>query len=203
MKSASFLKLISMAMIFVLLAGCNYPGAAPAAPQESPTPLPPTPTSPPPTEPPTPLPPTETPTLPPPTPTFVPPTLPPPTPTRPMPTPTAVKPMAGVKFEGTFESGTLTFRTNPTGYMVVPKTIRIIKANCQEGKKLSDTLSFEPPRYFPVEGGKFTISWDSQVYMTGTFLTPSQARGSLELKFKKEGVTCTIGPVAWTATAVP
>jgi len=84
--------------------------------------------------------------------------------------------------------------------MVVPKTIRIVKANCQEGKKLSDTMTFEPPTYFKVEDGKFTITWDTQVTMSGVFLTPTEARGSLELKFKKEGVACTIGPVVWVAT---
>jgi hypothetical protein len=200
MKSISFLKAICIVLIILSLAGCNYPGALP---QATPTSLPPTPTSPPPTEPPTPIPPTEAPTLPPPTEPPAPPTPIPPTPTsRPSPTPTAVKPAAGVKFDGTFDGGTLTFRTNPTGYMVVPKTIRVVKANCQNGKTLSDTLSFEPPTYYPVEDGKFTINWDSQVIMSGVFQTSTQARGTLELKFKKEGVACTIGPVPWSASAV-
>ena len=202
MKSASISRTLCILTIVLSLAGCNYPGAFPAA-QDTPTPLPPTSTSPPPTEPPTPIPPTEAPTLPPVTPTTVPPTPVPPTPTmRPSPTPQAIKPLPGAKYDGTFEGGKLTFRTNPTGFMVVPKTIRVDKANCQEGKKLSDTMVFEPPTYYKVEDGKFTISWDTQLYMTGVFLTSSEARGSLELKFKKEGVACTIGPVVWVARAV-
>lgn len=202
MKSASFFRSLCILIIVLSLAGCNYPGAFPAA-QDTPTPLPPTPTSPPPTEPPTPIPPTEAPTLPPVTPTTAPPTPVPPTPTnRPSPTVAEIKPLAGARFEGTFEGGSLVLRINANGTAVIPKTIRIQKANCQEGKQLSDTLVFEPPTSFPVEDGKFTITWDTQVTISGFFQTPTQARGSLELKFKKESVACTVGPVNWVAEAV-
>ena len=202
MKSASFSRILCILIITLSLAGCNYPGAFPAA-QDTPTAVPPTPTSPPPTEPPTPIPPTEAPTLPPVTPTTAPPTPVPPTPTmRPSPTVAEIKPLAGAKFDGTFEGGSLVLRINANGTAVIPKTIRIQKANCQEGKQLSDTLVFEPPTSFPVEDGKFTITWDTQVTMSGVFLTSSEARGSLELKFKKESVSCTVGPIVWVARAV-
>jgi hypothetical protein len=203
MKSASFLRKLCILMIVLSLAGCNYPGAFPAA-QDTPTPLPPSPTSPPPTEPPTPIPPTEAPTQPPVTPTAAPPTPVPPTPTsRPSPTVAEIKPLAGARFEGTFEGGTMVFRINANGSAVIPKTIRVQKATCQEGKTLSDTLSFEPPPQFPVEDGKFIISYDDPyMYLTGAFLSSTQARGSLELKFKKESVACTIGPVVWVAKVV-
>lgn len=203
MKSASLAKTICILMIFVLLAGCNYPGAAPVAPQVTPTELPPTPTEPPPT--PTEPPPTEPPPTepPPPTATMLPPT-PPPTPTsRPSPTPEPIKPTAGARFEGTFEGGSFVLRINSNGTAVIPKTVRIQKANCQEGKTLSDTLSFEPPPSFPIENGKFVISYTAPyLYWTGTFVTATQARGTIELRFKKEGVSCTIGPVGWVANAV-
>jgi hypothetical protein len=204
MKTASYLKTITVLVIVVLLAGCNYPGGAPAAPQATPTELPPTPTEPPPTEPPTPIPPTEAPTLPPPTATLPPPPTPPATPTsRPSPTQAPIIPAAGARFEGTFEGGSFVLRINSNGTAVIPKTVRIQKANCQEGKTLSDTLSFEPPPSFPIEDGKFVISYTAPyLYWTGTFVTTTQARGSIELKFKKEGVTCTIGPVGWIANAV-
>jgi len=133
----------------------------------------------------------------------VPPTAAPPQPTsRPSPTISIIKPLAGARFEGVFEGGSLVLRINANGSAVIPKTIRVQKANCQEGKQLSDTLVFEPPTSFPVENSKFTITWDTQVSMPGIFLTPTQARGSLELKFKKEGVACTFGPVVWVAEAV-
>jgi hypothetical protein len=203
MKSASFLKILWTVMIVLSLAGCNYPGAAPAATEASPTPLPPSPTSPPPTEPPTPIPPTEAPTLPPPTATLAPPTAIPPTPTlRATPTKAEIKPTPGARFEGTFEGGYLIFRINSNASAVIPKSIRVQKATCQEGKKMSDLLAFDPPPSFPIEDGNFTISRDTQLYMTGTFLTPTQARGSLQIKFRKEGVTCTIGPVVWIASAI-
>jgi hypothetical protein len=204
MKPVSFLKILWIVMIVVSLAGCNYPGAAPAVPQETPTTLPPSPTLPPPTEPPTPIPPTQAPTLPPPTATLAPPTAVPATPTsRPSPTQAEIKPVAGARFEGTFEGGSVVLRINSNGSAVIPKTVRIQKATCQEGKILSDILSFEPPPSFPIEDGKFAISYDNPyLYWTGTFLTPTQARGSIELRFKKEGVSCTIGPVAWMANAV-
>ena len=204
MKPVLSLKILFLAMIVVSLAGCNYPGSAPAAPEATPTTLPPTPTSPPPTELPTPVPPTEAPTLPPPTATLAPPTAVPATPTsRPSPTQAEIKPVPGARFEGAFEGGSFVLRINSIGTAVIPKTVRIQKATCQEGKTLSDVLSFEPPPSFVIEDGKFVISYDSPyLYWTGAFLTPTQARGSIELKFKKDGVSCTIGPVAWIANAI-
>jgi len=202
MKPVSYLKTLWIIIIVATLAGCNYPGMAPAEPSVTPTTLPPTPI--PPTETFTPIPPTETPTLPPPTATLALPTQVPATPTsRPSPTPEIIKPVPGAKFDGTFEGGYFTFRINSNASAVIPKVIRIQKATCQEGKKMSDLLAFDPPPSFPIEDGRFIISRDTQLYMTGIFLTPTQARGSLEIKFKKEGVTCTIGPVVWIASAVP
>ena len=97
----------------------------------------------------------------------------------------------------------MVFRINSNGTAVIPKTLRIQKAPCQEGKTLSDTMSFEPPPSFEVKDAKFEISYDNpRLYWTGTFLTPTQARGSIEFRFRKEGVTCTIGPVAWIASSV-
>lgn len=203
MKTFACLKILWITMIVVSLAGCNYPGMAPPA---TPTSLPPTPTSPPPTEPPTPAPPTDTPEPPPPTATFAPPTPAPPaaTPTsRPTATTAVIKPTAGAKFEGSFEGGTLVFRINANSSAVIPKTINVRKATCQEGKQISTTLAFDPPPSYPIENGKFVISRDSQLYMTGSFTKSDEARGTLEIKYKKEGVTCTIGPVAWVATVVP
>jgi hypothetical protein len=204
MTSTSFQKTLCILILIASLAGCNYPGAAPVV-QDTPTALPSSPTSPPPpTELPTLIPPTEAPTLPPATPTTVPPTAAPPKPptARPSPTVSEIKPQAGARFEGSFDGGTLVLRINANGTAVIPKTIRVTKATCQEGKKLSDTLSFEPPTSFAVEDGQFTITWGTQVDMPGIFTSPTQARGSLELKFKKESVACTIGPVAWVAEAV-
>jgi hypothetical protein len=109
----------------------------------------------------------------------------------------------GAKFEGTFEGGSFVMRISSNGNAVIPKTIYIRKAPCQEGKTLSDTVSFEPPPFYTIEDGKFVISYENPyVYWTGNFSTSIQARGTLELKFKKEGVTCTIGPVGWVANAV-
>lgn len=204
MKLASLTKLGYLFLVIMLLSGCNYPGMAPAALEASPTTLPPTPTLPPPTEPPTPIPPTEVPTLPPPTPTLAPPTPVPATPTlRPSPTQAEIKPVPSARFEGTFEGGSLVLRINSNGTAVIPKTVRIQKASCQEGKTLSDILSFEPPPSFPIEDGQFVISYTSPyLYWTGIFVTPTQVRGTIELKFKGEGVTCTIGPVGWVANAI-
>lgn len=205
MRLAPMKAVFYVLMIVLLLTGCNYPGMAPAAPEASPTTIPPTPTSPPPTEPPTPIPPTETPPPPPPTATFAPPTPVPATPTlRPSPTQAVIKPVPGARFEGTFDGGSLVLRISANGNAVIPKTVRIQKASCQEGKTLSDIISFEPPPFFPIENGKFVISISNPyVYWTGAFVTSTQARGTIELKFKGEGVACTIGPVPWVANAAP
>jgi hypothetical protein len=205
MKSASIRKIIYLVLIVVLLAGCNYPGAAPAAPEASPTSPPSTPTSPPPTEPPTPIPPTEAPTEPPPpTATLAPPTPHPPTPTiRPSATQVVIKPVPSAKFEGTFDGGSLVLRINSNGTAVIPKTVKVQKATCQNGKNLSTTLSFEPPPSYPIENGKFTISDDTRLSLTGIFETSSKMRGTLVVNFKKEGVSCTTGTVPWVASAVP
>ena len=202
MKPVSYLKTLWIVMIILSLAGCNYPGMAPAS---TPTTLPPTPTLPPPTEPPTPVPPpTDTPPPPPSTATSAPPTPVPATPTsRPTATTAVIKPEAGAKFEGSFEGGTLVFRINSISSAVIPKTINVRKATCQEGKLLSTTLAFDPPPSYEIEDGKFIISRDSQLYMTGIFTKSDEARGTLEIRYKKEGVACTIGPVVWVATAVP
>ena len=201
MKTVSYLKTLWIVLIVVSLAGCNYPGMAPAV---TPTILPPSPTSPPPTEPPTPVPPTDTPAPPPATATLAPPTPVPATPTsRPTATLAVIKPEPGAKFEGVFEGGTLVFRINSISSAVIPKTINVRKATCQEGKQLSTTLAFDPPPSYEIENGKFIISRDTQLYMTGTFTRSDEARGTLEIKYKKEGVACTIGPVAWVATVVP
>jgi hypothetical protein len=107
----------------------------------------------------------------------------------------------GAKFEGTFEGGEIVFRTSQNGKMVIPKSVRIRKARCQEGKTYSDLIAFDPPPSFPITDGKFTITKDSYMTMYGEFTTPNQARGTISMTLKGEGKTCTIGPVGWIAYA--
>jgi hypothetical protein len=112
-----------------------------------------------------------------------------------------VQPLPTVKFEGTFEGGTLVFRINDKGNMVIPKEIRVKKALCNEGKTMTTLLAFDPPPFFPITDGKFTITREKQLTVTGIFISPKQARGSIELYLLKNGKPCTIGPLTWVATA--
>lgn len=190
-------------LLVLLLTACNFPGMGPE-PTATPT-L--TPTSPPtPTDTPTPLPPTAT--LPP-TPTFqfmlptLPPTavgspLPPPT-LPPVFTPTSIVPQAGVRFEGEFDGGIFSFRVNNSSNMVTLKEIILSKAQCKNGKTISDRLQF-PVIAFPIENGRFTISV-ANAYVTGVFTTATTAIGSLSVTVKADKLTCEVGPVSWKAKA--
>lgn len=184
-------------MLVLALAACNYPAQEPTP---TATTIPPTQT---PEPSPTPIPPTDTPTMPP-TPSW---TVPPP-PVLPTATFTAIatptiQPAPDVKFEASFEGGLFIFRTNDKGTYVIPKEVRIKKASCNEGRTLSDLLAFDPPPFFLITEGKFTISRDTQLVITGVFISPTQARGSIELHLLKNGKPCTIGPVVWVASPVP
>jgi len=161
---------------------------------------------------------TETSTLPPPTETFTPepPTAEPATATLTIletstlapdtlentvaPTLAAIVPEAGVKFVGSFDGGLLSFRISSNSNAVIPKTLNFKKAACKEGGTISDLQAFDPPPSFLIDKGKFTISRDTLLW-TGFFTTPRQARGSVEIKLKKGGSNCTIGPIAWIAEA--
>ncbi len=197
MKPFSFRRLLFESILVLALAACNFPAQAPTS---TATPIPPTQTL----EPsPTPIPPTDIPTLAS-TPSW---TVPPP-PVFPTATSTtaateAVKPSPDVKFEGTFAGGTLVFRTNDKGTMVIPKEVRVRKAACTEGKTISTLLAFDPPPFFPITDGQFTISREEQVEIIGVFLSPSQARGSVKLYLLRNGKPCTVGPVVWVASVVP
>jgi hypothetical protein len=184
-------------MIILSLAACNFPSQAPTPTN---TAMPPTQT---PEPSPTPIPPTETPTSAP-TPSW---TVPPP-PVFPTATSTtaateAAKPVPNARFEGVFEGGTLVFRTNDKGTMVIPKEIKVRKASCNEGKTISTLLAFDPPPFFPITDGQFTISREEQIEIFGIFISSMQARGSIELYLLRNGKPCTVGPVTWVASAVP
>lgn len=195
----TYRRLIIPLMLTLILAGCNFPSATPAAN----TALPASPTTPPTATaaPPTPAPPSETPTELPPTATLA---LPSPEPFTPEPsqTPpqTVIQPEPGALFEGSFENSILQFRISKNGQQVIPKMIRVKKAACKEGGTFTDLLAFDPPPSFPITDGQFVIARDKQLYMAGIFTSPRQARGSIELHLSGDKKNCTIGPVAWYAT---
>ena len=186
------------------LAACNYPGMQPEA---SPTPaatntVAATATQPVPTATNTAVPPTATATLVPVSPTPLPPTAIPMTPTwTPVPTVAYVDPLPGAKFEGTFEGGELLFRVHSNGNFVIPKSVTLRKVACNEGKTLSDLITFEPPPFFNVVEGKFTMSNGTLVTISGVFTTPTTARGSISGLVKSGGKNCTFGPFTWSAAA--
>ena len=200
--------LTSLALVLGLL-GCNLPSTkdeatkAPADVESRPTQLP-TNTSPPPTATFTQLPPTETPTELPPTATLPPlPTPIPATPTRrPSPTAESIVPESRARFVGTFSDGELTFRIGENSATVVLKTASVKQAPCKEGGQISDTLTFDSPTYFQIIQGAFSIVYDI-VTVSGRFTTPTRANGSITLKLRKSGANCTVGPLGWTANAVP
>lgn len=203
---------VTLAFVFLFsLAACNFPGLeamATATPTFTATftPLPPTATS---------LPPSATPTIeilitdtPNPLLPTAPglfPTVPPlvfPTDTRAV-TSTPIIPEAGAKFEGTFEGGALVFRVNSNSTMVIPKSLTFRKVLCQEGKRISDLITFEPPPSFPITNGSFNIVWGTQATISGYFRSTKSAWGSLtaKVKGKGDGGICTIGPISWVASA--
>jgi hypothetical protein len=112
-----------------------------------------------------------------------------------------IAPERGAKFEGTFEGGELVFRINQIATAVIPKSVRIRKAKCKEGKTISDLLAFDPPPSYPIEDGSFSIVIGDQLSWSGMFTTPKQARGTIRMFLKSEGINCTIGPVGWIAYA--
>jgi hypothetical protein len=158
--------------------------ATPLPPTDTPTPLP--------TETPTPLPPTATIALPTPIPVT-------PTNTR-VPTQEVIEPWPSAKYEGTFEGGTLTLRTNDRGTYIIPKVVAVRKATCSDGKKISDTITFEPPPFYLIEDGKFWIGYGDLVQIGGQFISATQATGTIELSIKSGGRVCKIGPIVWRAS---
>jgi hypothetical protein len=199
-------------ILTISLVGCNLPTDRPAtdvatATSDRPT-QPPAdvqPTSPP-TEPPTATQelalPTETPTVELDTPTPVTPSPIPPTPTRALaPTSAQIIPVAGARFDGSFDNGRLTFRIGPNSYSVVLKTVILKQAVCNEGSKASETLTFDAPTYFQIVDSKFAIYIGDQVTISGAFTSPTRATGTIRIKLTKGGGTCTIGPTGWVATA--
>jgi len=204
MSRTKTVTLITFTIVLALIAsGCDMPFGT--SPTETPTPtatftftpIPPTATytSIPPTEMPTPIPPTPTATI-----TLAPPPTKVATPTK-IVSPTPVVPIPKAKFEGTFPGGSITFRTGPHGASVVPKYLILKKAACNEGGKVSDTISFDPPTFFWIMDGKFAIGWGDVLAMSGQFTAPNKAAGSIKIVTKRNGKTCTIGPVYWNAMA--
>ncbi|MEW5872721.1 MAG: hypothetical protein AB1894_25910 [Chloroflexota bacterium] len=203
MKKHATLYALLAAMVIFSLTACNLPTSKPTVtptlavtntfppPPPSATPLLPTDTLAPP--------PSDTPLPPPPTDTQVPPTRVPPTATRTA-APTAIKPIEGDKFEGTFEYGTLTLRIGANGNWIVPKQVTVKKAPC-EGGKFSDHISFEPPPSFPIEDGQFSFVYEGFVTISGVFTSAKRATGSIRLALKSGGKNCNIGPSTWIATA--
>jgi hypothetical protein len=186
-------------LILLLLASCNMPSKAPPA---TPTKLLPTATKAPPTATPTEELPTEEPTAIPPTATLEPPTPQPIPPTRAA-TATAVviKPQPGALFSAQFVGGGFSFRIHGSSNYVIPKIVNVKKAQCAEGKTVSDQISFEPPPTFEIKDNQFTITQGTQVTIYGTFTSATTARGTITLKFKGKGVACTVGPLGWNAVA--
>ena len=206
MKTYSYSIIMLVVIPALLSSGCsaiysiqNVPPTPTATFTYTPT-IPPSPTPIPPTETPLPLP-TDIPTEIPPTNTVaIPTTLPTDTP---IPTREIIYPVANAKFEGSFPGGTLTFRVGDNGKTVIPKLVALRKAECKEGKKVSDTISFEPPPVFWLdEKGNFTMTQKTQVTISGYFRTPTYAAGSIQVNIKNQGKDCTIGPVNWVANAL-
>ncbi len=108
--------------------------------------------------------------------------------------------MAKIKMDGTFVGGELTLRTGENGNSIIPKSVRIRKAKCNQGQTAQDLLAFDPPPSFPIEDGKFTIDAKGIIVIYGQFVTPYSARGTLTITIKAGGEACTIGPVAWSAS---
>lgn len=206
MKHNPILIILTSLMLVLSISGCDVlPFVATMTPTpthtETPTPIPPSPTPAPPTDTPTITPtetsgvPSETLTTAPQFPTFT------PTFTK-APTKGPVTPLAKAKFQGTFTGGTLVFRTGANGLSVVPKTVSLKGATCKEGKTVSETIGFEPPTFFWVVDGKFTIVWGTEVTITGVFITPTRATGTISLALKTSKGKCTIGPLSWIADYV-
>jgi len=197
-------KTMAVAVMILAMLACNLPSEEPSAvPTASPTVAAPT-QAPSPTVPPQPVtPPTtipleiEPPTLAPTVPTPVPAT---PTATL-VPTQPAIKPDEKIKMDGTFVGGELTLRTGENGNTIIPKSVRIRKAECKQGQIAQDLLAFDPPPSYPIEDGKFTIDAKGIIVIYGQFTTPKSARGTLTIKINAGGEPCTIGPVVWTASA--
>jgi hypothetical protein len=117
------------------------------------------------------------------------------------PTQAAIEPQPGAKFDGVFTGGEITFRTSQNGKQVIPKSVRVRKATCQQGKTVSDLIAFDPPPSFPITDGEFTMSKGDIITISGMFTSPSNAQGSLVIHLKAGGTACTVGPVAWSASA--
>lgn len=198
MKNCTTTITVLMLVAALALSGCNLSVSKPEEiPTSAPT-MPPTaiPTQPPPTN--TSLP-TETATLPPPTETLFIPTPVPPTATRTV-APTAIVPVAGDKFDGSFDNGFLVFRIGTKGNWVILKSVTLKKANCQEGGTITQVVDYPSPTNFPVENGRFSFYLDP-VTISGQFITNKRASGSIKLVFKSQGKTCTVGPLTWQASA--
>ena len=204
MKNKRPLQAILILVLVFSLTACNLPSSKPSATAtQAATAVPPSATPlPPPTETATPEPPTATPTeelLP----TA---TLPIVNPTRePSKTPTKeiIKPPAHARFDGTFEYGKLVLRIDNNPAYIVPKTVTIKGAPCKEGKgKLSDSLTLEPPTYYEIVENRFYIDFGGgMVKISGEFISPLKARGTITIAVKVEGKNCTVGPYPWTASA--
>ncbi len=200
MSKPKIFRTLYILLTVISLSACNMPFIAPeptatatftATALPSNTPLP---TN-------TPVTPTETPTLalPTETPTF---TLIPPTATATkIPTRASIYPIPRSFFSGTFDNGKLTFRIGTNQYLIIPKSITVKKAVCQEGGTISQTINFEPPPNYRIEDGKFTINYEGIVVITGYFQSTTRATGTITLNLKTEK-KCTIGPLYWNASGV-
>lgn len=202
-KLATFLLILS-------LTGCNLPtfgpAATPTATVTATLPPSPTPTQPPPTETPTVPAATNTPEVSQPTPPAE--AAPTQAPTATQPPATAVVPTVGVPvpvsralFDGVFPGGRLSFRIGELSSRVIPKTVTLKGAECKEGGKLNDSISFEPPPSFVIDQGKFTMTQGDQVTISGQFLSSTRAAGTITLRLRGGGKACTVGPLSWTANA--
>lgn len=195
-------RIMLIVLVAISIVGCNLPASKSAVTATATKPKAPPPTA---TQPPQPTdtvapPPTATPEVLVPTATIpLPPTVVPPTATRTkVPTQVSIKPTPRAKFSGTFEYGTISFRIDSSGSMIIPKSVSVKKGPCKEsGKTASDTVAFDASFAYPIVDARFSISISGEATISGQFLTSKTAGGSLTLYFKN----CTVGSYSWSAKA--
>jgi hypothetical protein len=114
-----------------------------------------------------------------------------------------VTPYPRGKYEGSFSEGKITLRINDKGNSIALKQVILRVAQCNDGKTINDSITFDGVLFFPIDKARFSISMTTNsgtVVVNGIFTNPNTATGSLKVTYADSNRTCTVGPLTWAAS---
>jgi len=108
-----------------------------------------------------------------------------------------------IEISGTASSGAIHFAISEDGASVTELTITLQDIRC-EGMTASSMMK-KPDQPYPITNGKFTAAIEDRGEVSGQFLSPTKAAGTITLKIELSvlgsKIVCDMGTAKWSAEA--